>query len=671
MALEKMTAAASSSLGTKAAENALTKRIEGLERELLSARNQLTRLQTTGEPPVKESSAANGVTGRTRRDDSSSLVRPPSPPTIDVRGLVKRGYLFRWNDRGLGWNGTKWELRFISLEHGHLSYYRLHTDSSPRYVLSLRGCGVHDDGWKRNRRHRSSSSKRNGGDPPLEEPGAYFFVFSIYLRSENIDDDANEVVPLLRFSTPSMAEKTLWMQLLSDTCDYCDTDSFLEYEEERAAEEARQRQQQAQMSSAMPEAREGTLPPLFFAPSQVNPSRLIRRPSFSRKPLSKEHRLLRPEAGDLDKRDARSKKAYPPSKPMHRAAQPSYLSSEAKAPNYRGLLNLGVVLLVLSNFRLLLDTIHQHGFVLQKLLVESSAAFDVFYSPNPRADFPFLYGLFLLGVFLCTSFSIEWLLGKKRVDETLGMTLHQLNTHASLMVPTALVWKAVDNPLLGGTLLFVTLITWMKLVSYMRANEDYRLSSLSTDTGLSLVQNLDRIEEDLKYPQNITLSNLLYFWCAPTLTYQLAFPKYPERRWWYVATLLAHMVLVGSLATFLIVQVVMPLLENLVGELEATGGTYTVPILAKYWLRLSIASTYTWLMVFYLYFHCFLNLLAELLRFGDRVFYRDWWNSCKFLMGTLVLRSPRILHCFLLISNFFLFYWQARHHHSGVFGICR
>lgn len=534
-----------------------------------------------------------------------------------------------WNDRSIGWGGTKWELRFFVLEHGHLSYYRLHTDSAPRYVLSLRGCGVHDDGWKRNRRHRSATKSSKDVDPPLDEPGAYFFVFSIYLRSENTDmDESNEVVPLLRFSTPSMAEKTLWMQLLSDTCDYCETDDFLEYEENRAAENALQQQQQVRMAAAMPEAKEGTLPPLFFVPSQVNQfARPNRRPSF-RMTSEKDNRPMRPKVGDIDKRDERSKKSYPPSKPMHRSAQPSYLSAEAKVQNYRGLLNLGGVVLFVSNFRLLLDTIQNHGFVFQTILAKSFDAMEIFDSSNPWKDFPVVYGFFLLGLFLLLSFGIEWHLSRKKIDETLGMTLHQINAHSSLVIPILLVWQAVDNPLLGSTLLFVSLITWMKLVSYVRANEDYRLSG-PTESGLSLVQNLDLDEEELVYPQNVTVSNLLYFWCAPTLTYQLAFPKYPVRRWWQVASLASRILLVGSLITFLTAQVVMPLLEGLIGELEATGGTYTVPILAKYWLKLSIASTYTWLLVFYLYFHLYLNLLAELLRFGDRVFYKDWWNSCE------------------------------------------
>lgn len=32
-----------------------------------------------------------------------------------------------------------------------------------------------------------------------------------------------------------------------------------------------------------------------------------------------------------------------------------------------------------------------------------------------------------------------------------------------------------------------------------------------------------------------------------------------------------------------------------------------------------------WLIFFYWFFHSCLNALAELLQFGDREFYRDWW----------------------------------------------
>jgi hypothetical protein len=234
------------------------------------------------------------------------------------------------------WGGTKWALRFVALENGRISYYGSHTDDSPRYVLNLRGCGVRDDGWKRNRRH----VVKGKSDPPLDEAGAYFFLFSIYQRPDShCDQDDSEVVPLLRFSTPSLAERTQWIQLVSEACAYCETDDFLANEASRAEELALRQQEQVKMAMAMPEAKDGTLPPLYFAPGKTKHAR---HPSSSKLSSSK---MLKPVSKnfDADKVDARSTVGYPPSKPMHRATAPSYLSAEAPVQNYRGFFNLGLI----------------------------------------------------------------------------------------------------------------------------------------------------------------------------------------------------------------------------------------------------------------------------------------------------------------------------------------
>ena len=52
--------------------------------------------------------------------------------------------------------------------------------------------------------------------------------------------------------------------------------------------------------------------------------------------------------------------------------------------------------------------------------------------------------------------------------------------------------------------------------------------------------------------------------------------------------------------------------------------------------------------MFYLVFHLFLNLLAEALRFGDRVFYKDWWNATTFEEYWRLWNLP-------------VHYWMVRH----------
>jgi len=45
---------------------------------------------------------------------------------------------------------------------------------------------------------------------------------------------------------------------------------------------------------------------------------------------------------------------------------------------------------------------------------------------------------------------------------------------------------------------------------------------------------------------------------------------------------------------------------------------------------LAIPVLFVWILIFVLVFELWLSILAEVTRFGDRLFYRDWWNARKF-----------------------------------------
>ena len=270
--------------------------------------------------------------------------------TLDTSSIIhieKSGYLNKWQDRSIGWAGTKWDLRFVRLSRGRLSYYKTHNDNSPRYILTLRNCAVRDDGYKKNSRYWAK--KKDDTKVDIQTPGAYYHVFSIYQRSENqmdreeYDDD---IVPLLRFSSQSFAEKSIWINQLSDACAFCDTDEFTKLEEQYAITE--------QCSNSIATSyKSGTLPPMFFAPAP--PPKLKRHPSnatFNKKGNNRASYLKKNKLKDAPKSNTQRTSGYPPSKPMHRNASPSYLSDEAPMQNYRGILNLALIILVISNFRI-------------------------------------------------------------------------------------------------------------------------------------------------------------------------------------------------------------------------------------------------------------------------------------------------------------------------------
>jgi len=47
-------------------------------------------------------------------------------------------------------------------------------------------------------------------------------------------------------------------------------------------------------------------------------------------------------------------------------------------------------------------------------------------------------------------------------------------------------------------------------------------------------------------------------------------------------------------------------------------------------LTVSVPWFVLWLIVSFSFFHCYLNILAEITMFGDKLFFLDWWNTDNF-----------------------------------------
>ena len=64
-------------------------------------------------------------------------------------------------------------------------------------------------------------------------------------------------------------------------------------------------------------------------------------------------------------------------------------------------------------------------------------------------------------------------------------------------------------------------------------------------------------------------------------------------------------------------------------SLEIVCVLEAVPLQLSIFCVLQIPNHLIWLIFFYFLFHSVLNALAEVLRFADREFYRDWWYVFK------------------------------------------
>ena len=119
-------------------------------------------------------------------------------------------------------------------------------------------------------------------------------------------------------------------------------------------------------------------------------------------------------------------------------------------------------------------------------------------------------------------------------------------------------------------------------------------------------------------------SKYLYFMFAPTLVYRDNYPRTKATNWGLVAQYFAE--ILGSIIyTYcLFDRFCVPVFRNLkVKELNLNGYLHLISICV-------LPGALMQLMIFFSFLHCWHNAFAEMMRFGDRQFYLDWWNSTSY-----------------------------------------
>jgi diacylglycerol O-acyltransferase-1 len=194
---------------------------------------------------------------------------------------------------------------------------------------------------------------------------------------------------------------------------------------------------------------------------------------------------------------------------------------------------------------------------------------------------------------------------------------HALNITSALAVTSYVVYFHVHHPLIGTLVEVHALVVWLKTASYALTNRDLRFAYIHPDIRPDALPELYR---QCPYPSNITFSNLAYFWWAPTLVYQPAYPRTDRIRWLFVFKRLFEVVCLSAFIWFCSAQYAAPVLRNSLDKMASLDYTSILERL----LKLSTISLVIWLAGFFALFQSFLNALAEITRFGDREFYEAW-----------------------------------------------
>lgn len=305
--------------------------------------------------------------------------------------------------------------------------------------------------------------------------------------------------------------------------------------------------------------------------------------------------------------------------------QESLLSSSSGYNNYRGILNWCVVMLVLGNARLFLENIIKYGILVDPIQVVSLFVKDPY-------SWPALCLVLASNVFILGSLHLERRLASGRLSEGLGLFLYTIILTSILCFPVLVVFTVPSITPVGAVLaLSVYTILLLKIYSYRDVNLWCRERRLARTRALGRSQsaplmkkaNGDAGQKEVSYPGNLTHRDIYYFVLAPTLCYELNFPRSPRIRKRFLLRRLMEMLFFMQLLVGLIQQWMVPTIQNSMKPFRDMDYSRMVERL----LKLAVPNHLIWLIFFYWFFHSSMNFVAELMRFGDREFYRDWWNS--------------------------------------------
>uniref|UniRef100_A0A4W3H5G2 diacylglycerol O-acyltransferase n=1 Tax=Callorhinchus milii TaxID=7868 RepID=A0A4W3H5G2_CALMI len=217
-----------------------------------------------------------------------------------------------------------------------------------------------------------------------------------------------------------------------------------------------------------------------------------------------------------------------------------------------------------------------------------------------------------------------------------GHTFQMSNLAVILILPL-FVLNVLTSATAGGSMmvLIVYSILLLKLYSYHEVNKwlreewYFRMYQNRRIRGHSSKSEFNSINCHSWSQSVIVLCfslDLYYFLLAPTLCYQMNFPRSPKIRMRFLLRRILEMVRV--ICFFIQYRM------KITFEIDC--------------FRLQIPNHFIWIVFFYGFFHSTLNFIAELMQFADRRFYRDWWNS-------------QTLTYYWSNSNMLLHKWSVRH----------
>ncbi|KAF7275235.1 hypothetical protein GWI33_012059 [Rhynchophorus ferrugineus] len=328
-----------------------------------------------------------------------------------------------------------------------------------------------------------------------------------------------------------------------------------------------------------------------------------------------------------------------PDKPCHKPRD-SLFSWNSGFDNFTGLVNWAFLLLSIGGLRLLLENFIKYG-----IRVDPIQWIYVIINPEDSSGYPTLLLLLYHVVPVTVCLVTEKALSAEVVSNRIGILVHVVNLLSVILLPMVIIHVKDGFSLVGAsTICTLYSVLFLKVWSYIQVNmwcrgarhNSNKSSMRRQSVSLSNLQKANKASkehekgssEDLSnglvhYPENLTLKDLYYFILAPTLCYELNFPRTERIRKRFLLRRAFEFVAGTQIIMVVIQQYMIPSVRN--SLIPFSNMDYTLA--TERLLKLAIPNHLSWLIMFYILFHSFLNLMGEILQFSDRHFYADWWNA--------------------------------------------
>ncbi|KAK3743073.1 hypothetical protein RRG08_063938 [Elysia crispata] len=255
-----------------------------------------------------------------------------------------------------------------------------------------------------------------------------------------------------------------------------------------------------------------------------------------------------------------------------------------------------------------------------------------------------LYDVLEKGTFSMNFGMIQWAFGK--FPKVMAMWVVMQGSTLLVVYPAFYYWSLYRNPKNAGVLDIVWIcgviiyqlgflsIPIMYLVennlppasSIIIATEQTRLlmkshAFIRENTAKVMYRKKNDADDSETCPD---FSKYLYFLFSPTLVYRDNYPRTLTISWRYVVTNFLQVLACLFYTYYIFERFCVPVFQNFNREHITPRGF----ILSVFGCMMP--GTLVLFIGFFAILHSWLNAFAEMLRFGDRLFYKDWWNSTTF-----------------------------------------